>query len=338
MSAAAKESRRANHAKAMRLVGPMNDPYKSVDASSWKPDEALQAGRKTGARPVRARIYKLGGKIQGDRADRHPGRTPRASGGRTGTGPLSMTNVPEENKRDFGSFHEGGYKRGGAPKAGQDMVDMKSMVHKHEKHDHKGEPLTKLKDGGGTYMGGTRPTGGRMAHAKGGKAQNPGYNKDAVNSAIRRQKIGGKEAAAIHRVLSAPTLSSAMRVMPTKQSDIEGEPEKRGGRTKHARGGRTKGKTNIKIVINAKPDQPPQQPMQGVVRPPPPPMPPPQMPPPAAGGPPGAGAMPGGPPGMPPPMAHKRGGKVYRSAADMDAGADSGLGRLQKTEIQEHRR
>jgi hypothetical protein len=63
---------------------------------------------------------------------------------------------------------------------------------------------------------------------------------------------------------------------------------------------------------------------------------PPMMPPP--GPPPG---MPMGlPPGLPPGlgMPRKSGGRTYRSYKDMDAGAGSGLGRLEKTEIQSRKR
>lgn len=118
-----------------------------------------------------------------------------------------------------------------------------------------------------------------------------------------------------------------------------------GGLSAPKKGG--KGKTNINIVINpgAKPDD---QMNSGM-----PPMPP-GLPPRPAGGipvpmgmPPAGGAapmpmpMPGpagpaGPPGMPP-MARKAGGKVYRTYKDMDAGAGSGLGRLEKTEIQKRK-
>ena len=37
-------------------------------------------------------------------------------------------------------------------------------------------------------------------------------------------------------------------------------------------------------------------------------------------------------------MGRKAGGRVYRSAKDMDAGAGGGLGRLEKAEIQKRKR
>ena len=132
-----------------------------------------------------------------------------------------------------------------------------------------------------------------------------------------------------------------------------------GGRDAHARGGKTgrgKGKTNINIVIAAgKPAGAGDMmgdPMGGPTKPPGMDGMPGGMPiavPPPAGGPPGGAPMPmpmpipmpgpagpAGPPGMP--MPRKSGGRAYRSYEDMDAGAGSGKGRLEKAEIAESKR
>ena len=114
---------------------------------------------------------------------------------------------------------------------------------------------------------------------------------------------------------------------------------KRGGNVK-------KGKTNINIII-ASGKQKGEPEMPAPVPPPPGAMPPPNMPP----GPPPGGAPPmppmppmGGPPGMPPgmpPMPRKAGGRITKTAhsyKDMQAGAGSGEGRLQKSEIAAYQR
>lgn len=130
---------------------------------------------------------------------------------------------------------------------------------------------------------------------------------------------------------------------------------KKGGKSKaadreaHAKGGRTraKGKTNINIVIAAGQKRPEESMMRGPGAPPPAGLPggpggPMPVPAPAPGGggapmpvpipmpmPPGGGA--GGPP-----MGRKSGGrisKVAKSYKDMEAGAATGEGRLQKTDI-----
>lgn len=134
-----------------------------------------------------------------------------------------------------------------------------------------------------------------------------------------------------------------------KVGNYDGGTRPTGGRTARKSGGRTKGKgkTNINIVIAAgrHPAEGMGQMGSGPVRPPAAPV----FALPPAGGPvpPMPGGMPpmGGPAGpgpMPPMLGRKTGGRVghrtYRSYKDMDAGSLSGMGRLEKTEIERRKR
>jgi hypothetical protein len=127
-----------------------------------------------------------------------------------------------------------------------------------------------------------------------------------------------------------------------------------GGREAHARGGKARGKSKINInIISGKPAGMGDMMGGGMGGPTPPP--PGMAGAPAGGRPipvppaPGGGApapapmpipypVPMGGAGGPPPMPRKAGGRTYRSYKDMDAGAGSGVGRLEKTEIAEHKR
>ena len=185
----------------------------------------------------------------------------------------------------------------------------------------------------------SQPASSRLSRAsgmglkKGGKAE--GHEDVAADKALIKKMV--KPSARTGRKIGGGVFSGAG--YPGKVPGVVP-----GGRAARATGGKTKGKTAINIVINAgKPGQ------DGAMMPPGPmgapkglpvPLPPapigapPAMPMPSGGAPMGAPPMP--PPGGAP-MPRKRGGRTYNSYKDMDAGAGSGDGRLEKTEIAKKR-
>lgn len=365
----AKSSRDKMKAKARSLAA-SSTLAKGQDTTSatWSPAEPLNADIKTGMRPVgKAREYKAGGMVAKARADRKP----RKAGGRAvekeiGIG-MANKDMKAANEQREGKKHVGGMKTGGRAKKNLGgVMETLSPAYgllraaqrggRDEERDTneqmKGAMMANLanrKSGGGVKdkkaLGGIDPSpkrgaaghykkGGRTKHADGERVLPPPM--EAVESEKRLKGLTVKDDRKLPPPAEAAKSAARTGDMP--------EGKKKGGRAERKAGGRAKGKgkTHINIMINAgrkephMPAMPPAGgpdggggvmpvPMPPAAAAPPPAMPPMPMPPPPMGG------------GMPPmPPGRKAGGRITKIASsykDMEAGAVSGEGRLQKTDI-----
>jgi hypothetical protein len=371
MSDMAKQARAAMKAKANRLTE--DRPLEKVDSSSWTPPELLRADVKTGMRPISRRAYKSGGKVEGSKATANMGKSPRTGNKPVTADSYINRNVKDANEEREGIKHVGGMKSGGRAKkmVGGPMAGAQEMMKRAQAvGDVPGATMnfSPVKKGSLSPLKATGMKKGGSAEKHEDVAEDKKLIKKMVKPAARTGKtIGG----AMSMFSPLAMGLNALRGDDDKDGKKNGGRAKRatggqvfsgpgypgkvpgvvpGGRTAHARGGKAKGKTNINIIIGGgKPGAMPTDPMGGPTLPPgigagPPGGIPVQVPPNAP--PPGAGAMPmpmpipmpgpagpAGPPGMP--MPRKSGGRAYRSYKDMDAGAGSGKGRLEKTEIAE---
>lgn len=99
-------------------------------------------------------------------------------------------------------LRRGGYKVGGAVKSdeAEDKAMIKKAVHKHEKHDHKGEPLTKLKNGGEAEGEKAHHRPDRKARAAGGSTKGKKKGHAQVNVIV----AGGGGQPAPHPMMPPP--------------------------------------------------------------------------------------------------------------------------------------
>ena len=320
----AKKTREAMKAKARSLAG---EKDQKVDSSDWSPAAPINADIKTGARPLSPRAYKDGGEVKGAEGKKRLDRKPRAVKGDTSF--VNRNAKVANDERPESSAHIGGFKKGGrmARKDGGSIPsDKETLSTKDIIGTNNIKPQRAKAE---NYKKGGRIHKQYAGGVEGGKLPEPD---DAIGSEVRMKGL---------KVMPSQENSAAAQSRPDAQGDLVKsmrrlkEIRKHGGRTAKKKGGEVAGKTTI--VIAAAPRQPsapmgarpvpmPMPTPMGGAQPSMPPAPAPMAPPPAA------------PPPAQMPMGRKEGGRITKKASsykDMEAGAASGEGRLQKIDIAE---
>jgi len=360
----AKSSRDKMKAKARRLANP-GDYYKDQEVSSadWSPAPPLKTEMKTGARPIMKPSSKGTGESYAARDTKKAIGADMKRGGFKAGGAVKGSKIPSaketlSTKEIVGANPikptrgaAGHYKKGGKVKKNIGGVLEKispayaAMRSIQRGPDEEQQTKSRLQEAAMINAARGAKKGGKIKKAGGGSMLEKMVGKPKTGSDMSQVgKMGTanytqEEKGALNRVLNKEDSLPE----PAEAAERSGKYQnyKKGGRAERKAGGRTraKGKTNINIVIaagrKAGPEAPALDMAAGMPSAPaniPVPMP-------GAGAPPPAAMPMGGPPGMPAPgllPGRKAGGRITKIASsykDMQAGAGSGEGRLQKTDI-----
>lgn len=313
MSALSEKARSSAKSKAERLTAANSG---SVDASNWKEPTDERGNVQTGMRVLSRRAFRRGGKVHGEPGHARADRKPRKSGGALTADSLMNRDVKEANEAREGTKHVGGFKRGGVPReTHKDAAQDRALIHKM------GCACSKC-------------SGGRVERASGGgnwiagAIKHPGALHKEMHVPEGKKIPEAKLAKAAHsknsKLADRARLAETLKGLPHKAhgGEIHDGTRPAGGRLARKEGGRAKKGMNVNIIIAPPGQSRPAMPPPGTLPPGGGPVGLHQAAPPVM--PPGAGAPMGPPAGMP--MARKSGGRAY----PIDAGAGSGLGRLEK--------
>jgi hypothetical protein len=218
MSAVLAEQARAK-AKA-KINNYLRDPKTPVDASSFTESEAENGSVQTGPRPVSRRQFKRGGHVmpEGKYTTIRADRKKRAAGGNIGN-QYENRNIKQANESRDGTKQTGGMAHGGSCNCSKCSGGRVG------------------KSAGGVLFGGTRPQGGRMPRASGGRA------KKGTNINIIVAPSGGQKPAMPPPMAPPPGgpppggLGLHQGMPPPPMAPGAGAPPPMG--MGHARGGRT---------------------------------------------------------------------------------------------------